>query len=143
MDKFFELLKRISLSLWFRVAFAITIPTTIVIGANYLYHYGNPFFCIFKKITGFYCPSCGSGRAVFCLLHLDFLKALDYNFFAVIFLPLILYYGIRQYVFLVFKKNILPIFTTSIKAYNCIILLLVLFSVLRNIPVFPFTVLAP
>ena len=36
-----------------------------------------------------------------------------------------------------------PIFSTSLRTYNIVMLVILGFWILRNIPVFPFTLLAP
>ncbi len=43
--------------------------------------------CVFHHFTGLYCPGCGSGRALYSLMHLRFYAALRYNAFAAILLP--------------------------------------------------------
>lgn len=56
-------------------------------GYTWLYlHLSNPSFripvtggCILKQATGIPCPSCGSTRAVLCILHGNFSQALQWN----------------------------------------------------------------
>lgn len=43
--------------------------------------------CPFYIITGLQCPSCGSQRALYSLLHLQIGNALKYNLFLVISVP--------------------------------------------------------
>lgn len=43
--------------------------------------------CPFYMLTGLECPSCGSQRAVYHLLHLEFAEAFRYNPFMVISIP--------------------------------------------------------
>ncbi len=45
--------------------------------------------CLFKAVTGWDCPGCGSQRALHALLHGDFLEALRQNALLVVMLPLI------------------------------------------------------
>ncbi len=40
---------------------------------------GHPAPCLFRLLTGLPCPTCGTTRAVLCLLHLDVPGALAYN----------------------------------------------------------------
>ena len=35
--------------------------------------------CTWLALTGYYCPGCGSSRALRAMLHLDFYQALRYN----------------------------------------------------------------
>lgn len=34
--------------------------------------------CVFRKITGFYCPGCGGTRAFICLIHGNIIQSLVY-----------------------------------------------------------------
>ncbi len=43
--------------------------------------------CVFKSITGYQCPGCGTQRSIYSLLHGDFLNAIKYNLLFVISLP--------------------------------------------------------
>jgi hypothetical protein len=58
--------------------------------AGYLYLQSTdtvPFFCLWDRFLGLYCPGCGGTRAVLALLHGDILKSLWYH-------PLVLYTAI-------------------------------------------------
>ena len=98
--------------------------------------------CVFHSVTGYYCPGCGSQRAIHGLLHLNFAGVVGNNF---LFLPavLLLFY---HYSFSFLNKKFtwkLPnIF--YIKSTPWIIMgVIILFWVLRNLPVYPFDILAP
>lgn len=43
--------------------------------------------CLFHALTGLQCPGCGATRALYHLLHRDFLAAMRFNAMFVIFLP--------------------------------------------------------
>lgn len=99
--------------------------------------------CPFNLFTGFYCPGCGSQRAVSSLLHADFLQAIHFNLLLVISLPLVVYsatvsllnaIGERQYIQHIFYS---PGFT------KIVLVFVIAFWILRNIPVHPFVLLAP
>jgi hypothetical protein len=104
----------------------------------------SPIFprCIFNSLTGLYCPGCGSQRAIHSLLHLDFAGVVHYNF---LFFPAILltiYHYLRPLLNRIFKWKLPNIF--YYKNTPWIILgVVVVFWIARNIPVFPFNVLAP
>jgi len=78
---------------------AIAIFIMIVAVAFFYYKYdpiSYRFFpkCIFKTLTGYDCPGCGTQRALHAFLHGEFLKAIKYNLFFVIllvFFPLYFY----------------------------------------------------
>lgn len=131
-------------SRWFRLIMGIFVPLLFFLGSWYLYRFGNPFVCPFHELTHLYCPGCGSGRAAASLLRFDFVSALDYNALFVLVLPFLAYYLIRAYVIIVFMGSRIPIFgQIPIWGYKVVAILIISYWILRNIPVFPFTVIAP
>ena len=50
--------------------------------------------CVFKTLTGFDCPGCGSQRAIHALLHGRLTEALRLNALFVVELPLLLLLGL-------------------------------------------------
>ncbi len=98
--------------------------------------------CTFNALTGYYCPGCGSQRAIHSLLHLDFTGVVHYNF---LFLPamlLIIYHYLHPLINKILKWKLPNIF--YFKNTPWIILgVVVVFWIARNIPVFPFNELAP
>ncbi len=98
--------------------------------------------CMFNSITGYYCPGCGSQRAVHSLLHLDIAGVVHYNFLFLPALLLIIYHYLHPFLNRIFKWKLPNIF--YFKNTPWIILGVVfIFWILRNIPVFPFSALAP
>jgi hypothetical protein len=98
--------------------------------------------CPFHYFTGFDCPGCGSQRALYSLLHGNIFQAVNYNLLMVISLPVLL---IHFY----FKAK--SVFTRKDVRWNLIyhpltpriiFVIVVLFWILRNIPVFPFNYLS-
>ena len=136
-------INRVIASVPFRILAGIGLPLFVLIGAWVLYTFGNPLICVFYKLTGLYCPGCGSGRASVALLHLDFAAAFGYNLLYVLLLPFIVYYLLKQYIILVFRKDVLPMFSIDGLAAKIVLVVILMFWILRNIPVFPFTLLAP
>ncbi|MGE5415715.1 MAG: DUF2752 domain-containing protein [Acidobacteriota bacterium] len=104
----------------------------------------NKFYppCMFHELTGFLCPGCGCGQAVSQLMHGHLLYALGYNPFVIILLPFILYRlaGILLY-HMTGKK--LPMPLLGPKVIVGLLIVIVAFWVLRNIPVYPLTLLRP
>jgi hypothetical protein len=89
--------------------------------------------CVFHDLTGLYCPGCGSTRALYQLLHGNILAALHDNIMAVLAVPFFAYAIVRKEpLSLIHPYWIWGLFYA-----------LVAFTVLRNIPLFPFTYLAP
>lgn len=98
--------------------------------------------CIFNSITGYYCPGCGSQRAVHSLLHLDLAGVVGYNFLFIPGLLLVLFHYSRPLLNRWLGWKLPNIF--YFKSTPWIILAVVLvFFVLRNLPYYPFSVLAP
>ena len=77
------------------------------------------------------------------LLRLDIVKAAGHNIFFVMALPFMAYYGVKEYIRIVTGRDILPFFRFGTVSTVVIATLFLAFAVLRNIPVYPFTILAP
>jgi hypothetical protein len=117
------------------VVFAI-----VAITVSLLYFSFDPassnFFpkCIFHSLTQLECPGCGSQRAIYALLHGNILQAADLNLLVVIFLPLLCYSGIITMGNTLFdRKWKQPIFYSN-HFVKIVLTLVLLFWLLRNIP---------
>lgn len=98
--------------------------------------------CIFHSVTGYHCPGCGSQRAIYSLMHLNLKGVINNNF---LFLPAILLVG-YHYVHPIINNqtqwklpNIFYFKSTPWIIFGVVIL----FWILRNVPFYPFTILAP
>ncbi len=87
--------------------------------------------CPVNYLTGLYCPGCGSLRALHALAHLDLRQALDMNPLLVVSIPILALMTARP-----------RWFQRPWVAWFSLILLL-LYCVLRNLPGWPFHLLAP
>lgn len=98
--------------------------------------------CLFYSLTGYYCPGCGSQRAIHSLLHINIYGVIANNF---LFLPavlLIIYHYLRTVINAGLNRklpDILYMKNTPWVIFGTVII----FWVLRNIPSPPFSVLAP
>lgn len=92
--------------------------------------------CPFHLLTGLYCPGCGTARGLHALLHGHLLAALRLNLLMVVALPLI---GCG----LVLKAARPSRALVSRRLCWSIILAIVAFGVLRNLPAWPFCLLRP
>jgi hypothetical protein len=99
--------------------------------------------CPFHSLTGLFCPGCGSQRAISALLHFDIVSAIRFNILLVASLPMI---GYSVY------ASLMNTFTTvkvqqrlfhSVTFIWSLAVVVLLFSVLRNLPIYPFYLLAP
>jgi hypothetical protein len=88
--------------------------------------------CLFHRVTGLWCPGCGTTRAFHQLLHGNLLAAFRFNALSMSILPVAGYLFVRGDTGTVNPKWIWLLLTV-----------IVAFGVLRNIPVYPFTLLAP
>lgn len=91
--------------------------------------------CPLLALTGLYCPFCGGIRAVHDLAHLDVLSALERNPLVVLGLPLVVLalvgWGQRAFTG---RRIALPRRVLGVALGPTVIVLLVVFGVLRNLP---------
>jgi len=111
-------------------------------GAVYLYFHNPhsyPLPCVFYSLTGFYCPGCGAGRASYSLLHGRFLDAFCYN---PVMTVLALYVAARAIDWAITGGDHIDQ-KISVKFVAGILIFVLLFGIVRNIPVYPFNLLVP
>ncbi len=98
--------------------------------------------CPFYALTGLYCPGCGTTRALHQLLHGHLGEAFGLNPLMVLILPF-LGYSLLSYAAFGVRGRALPdIF--ALPFWGWLVLGTVLaYWVLRNIPLYPFSLLAP
>ena len=103
-------------------------------------NYNNRFFKIIKITLNLYCPGCGISRMFIKLCQLDFYGAFRSNSCIFIIFPLLICYGLFK-AFKYVKSGQYP--QTKIESIFIwsIVVILVLFGILRNIPYFSY--LAP
>ena len=129
-----------------RIALVLCAGAIAAVGALYLYNhnpYSYPLPCLFYLITGFYCPGCGAGRACYSILHLQLTDAFCYNPLMVILLPWICLYIVARVIdWMITGGNHID-GKISVKLLVWILIFIFIYGILRNIPVFPFNLLAP
>lgn len=97
---------------------------------------GSPLIpCLFHQLTGLYCPGCGVSRMCMALLCLDFKTAFKANAAVFLLLPAGLIIALQMGVRYIKKGRIQPTRTQTILFFLMTALLLV-FSILRNLPAF-------
>jgi hypothetical protein len=97
----------------------------------------HPFYprCVFHSLTGLACPGCGSLRAAHEFLHGNFAAAFRLNPFAMTIVPLAIGVWIARGETAFTRLR--PICIWAVLA------VIILFSILRNLPITPFTYLKP
>lgn len=99
--------------------------------------------CPFYTLTGFYCPGCGSQRAISALLHGDFIAACKFNILMIASLPFILYAALIFVLNTFREKQIIQKIFYSVFFVRTVLILVLVFWFLRNVPQYPFSLLAP
>ena len=96
--------------------------------------------CPFYALTGLFCPGCGSTRCLHALVHLDLAQAMAMN-------PLLVTALLPLAVLVLHGAGLLPTFLQPLARLFTRplpwLVLLVGYAIARNLPWFPFTVLAP
>ena len=116
---------------------------TIVITA--FYFFWNPSeitslpLCPFKNLTNFYCPGCGGQRAFHQILHGNFVEAFHSNLLIYIFLPFLLLKISDENFGTTFSKK----FLLTNKGIWIFLGFLIIFTILRNLPFYPFNLIIP
>ena len=94
--------------------------------------------CPIHYLFHIYCPGCGLTRMIISIFKLDFYQAFRYNPYIFILLVLFILYGIYALITYIITKKKPHI---SIKLLTGIAISLIVYMILRNIPLFDF--LAP
>ncbi len=99
--------------------------------------------CLFNRLTGLHCPGCGMTRATWAGLNGNFAQAFRLNPLGVILLPLaVLALAIEMIGWV--RGRALPIrLHLGLKSGGVLVGTILLFWIMRNIPAWPFTLLAP
>ena len=126
----------------------IIIGVLAFLGMLALYVFWNPSNTnIFPKCpvyatTGILCPGCGSQRAAHQILNGNIIEGIRHNYLIVLLALILFYQGFIYVMNKMIGKNI-PNLLHNSKVTFSILIIVILFWVLRNINVFPFTELAP
>ena len=107
---------------------------------------GAGFFprCIFHDTTGLYCPGCGGTRAVHALTNFRIGEACRQNLLLMIFAVALAWVVGLETVARIYGRSYRgPRFRFPVLATYLLPLMIVVFWILRNIPGWPFELLAP
>ena len=98
------------------------------------YRMGGGVPCLIYKYTGLYCPSCGATRMMYALIHdQDIMQAFRYNVLLAVTLPFAAVLYIQQLIVFVRTGGLSPWMGVVAEIWGA---LMILFGILRNIPVF-------
>ena len=98
--------------------------------------------CPFNALTGLYCPGCGTLRASHELLHLNPAAALRLNPVAVVSLPFLAYAFVSHAMLGIRGRELPGVFVPPRWIWTLLGTVLA-FWVLRNIGLYPFSLMAP
>lgn len=103
--------------------------------------------CPFYALTGYHCPGCGTLRGLHAFMHGHPVDAFGYNPLSAALLPLLALLGVYRGIAWARRSagGAEPWSTNRIPAAAVwgLFVVVVLFWILRNIPAYPFTLLAP
>ena len=99
--------------------------------------------CMFHKLTGFWCPGCGMTRATHAALHGHLDGAFRLNPVGMVLFPAALLGICLELVGWVRGKPLLVTLRLGRHGAWVVLVVILLFWVLRNIPAWPFSLLAP
>lgn len=99
--------------------------------------------CLFRKFTGLNCPGCGMTRATHAAMHGDLARAFRFNPLGMILLPIAMV-GVGQEIAGWVRGRPLPWrLHVGAKGGWAILSIILAFWILRNLPWWPCTLLAP
>lgn len=98
--------------------------------------------CLLLSVTGFACPGCGLTRGFHELFHGRLIPALDFNLLVPVWAIIFGYLWVSL-LMLALRGKGLPMWMKEPKFLWAFMSVLVTFGVLRNIPVWPLTILFP
>ncbi len=101
-----------------------------------LTHLGIP--CLFRLVTGLYCPGCGITRMFLAISRFDFAAAFRSNSLVFLLLPYGIFTYVRHYVYLIGKREHYQYKSFHKYLLNVILGLTFVFGIVRNIPYFNF-----
>ena len=98
--------------------------------------------CPFYSFTNLYCPGCGSQRAIHQILNGNIVSGLNHNILIILLALVLSCDGTIIIINKVLNKKFKNILHKPVTTYS-ILILVIIFWVLRNIDLYPFSILAP
>ena len=97
--------------------------------------------CVMFSLTGLYCPGCGSARAIHAVAHGLFAEAAGRNLLLACMAPFLLFWSAVSFQRALTRNLPPPALPT--KTARIALIVVLLFTVARNLPWWPFSLLAP
>lgn len=94
--------------------------------------------CPIKYFTHLYCPGCGITRCIFSIIKLDFKSAFMYNQLVFCLLPFFMFYYVYYCYIYITNKNENLLNKIPRLVYILLLIIVLIFGALRNIPCFDF-----
>lgn len=98
--------------------------------------------CLFHAVTGLHCPGCGTLRALHQLLHGNVALAFGLNPLAVVVLPVIAGWLLFRFGQVMTDRRAPAVIVPAFWIW-ALLGVIVAFWILRNVPLYPFSLLAP
>jgi len=124
-----------------------SLPAILLAGLMIAFYFKDPvevifIHCPFYQLTKLHCPGCGSLRALYHLAHIDLAQALSMNALTVMLLPAVFWLVAQD---LRGQFYPLPAVPGKFKVFFGWLVVVLVFSfwIVRNVPVYPFSTLAP
>lgn len=130
-----------------RIVIFMCILSMALVGSCFLYYHSPEeklwLICPFYRLSGYYCPGCGSGRACYSILHGRIYQAFRYNPLLCVLLPwFALYIAVCAAQWVMYGRETvsrrIPVWLTYV-----LLAAVILYGVFRNIRMAPFVLLAP
>lgn len=129
-----------------RLLVVVGFLVTLAFGLWWLKMFGlgsMPLQCFFHRFTGLHCPGCGMTRATASVLEFDWFAAFRYNPLGVVLFPVALFgVGLET---IGWVRGTAPPWRIPLGKHGAkiIAVVVILFFILRNVPYYPFSLLAP
>ncbi|WP_299526636.1 DUF2752 domain-containing protein [Winogradskyella sp.] len=98
--------------------------------------------CPFHQLTGMHCPGCGSQRAINKILNGSIVEGIRHNYL-ILLASFVIIYQLIYYLLTNFTSKTMKNLFHNTLVTKIILILVLLFWFLRNVPLYPFTELAP
>ncbi len=98
--------------------------------------------CLFHSLTGLHCPGCGTLRALHQLLHMNLADAFRLNPLMALSMPFLAYAFLSRAMVGIRGKSLPRVFVPAGWIW-ALLVIIIAFWFFRNVPFYPFSLLAP